>query len=127
MIAALHETVYDLSPRYLFLNIGTNDLNSSDYSKAELIERYDFIIRAVKENVPGVEIFLIAYYPVNPDCADNPWMIHTLQFRTNERIAEANETVKVFASKHDAQFIDVNNVITDEHGNLKSEYTIQFF
>jgi len=124
MIDALRETVYDLSPRYLFLNIGTNDLNGSDYSKEALIDRYDLILRAIEENVPGIKIYLMAYYPVNPDCADNPWMVRTLQLRTNERIAEANEAVKVLASKHNAQFIDVNNVIADDNGNLKSEYTV---
>lgn len=125
MMPVLKETVYDLAPRYLFLNIGTNDLNGPDYFQEDLIARYDSILNAIEKNVPGVKIFLLAYYPVNPEAAGNPWMKQVLQFRTNARIMAANKSVKQLAEKHGAVFLDLNAGITDENGNLKAEYTIE--
>lgn len=125
MMPVLKETVYDLAPGYLFLNIGTNDLNGPDDSQEALIARYDSILNAIEENVPGIRIFLLAYYPVNPEAAGNPWMEQVLRFRTNERICAANEAVKHLAEKHHAVFLDLNAGITDENGNLKAEYTIE--
>lgn len=125
MMPVLKECVYDLAPKYLFLNIGTNDLNGPDYSQDALMERYDAILNAIEANVPGVQIFLLAYYPVNPEAADNPWMKQVFQHRTNERIRAASEGVKALAEKHNARFLDLNAGITDENGNLKAEYTIE--
>lgn len=125
MMPVLKETVYDLAPKYLFLNIGTNDLNGEDYVQETLIERYDTILKEIKANVPGVKIFLLAYYPVNPEAATNPWMQNLLRFRTNDRIRAASAAVKLLAEKHGAEFLDLNAGITDEKGNLKAEYTVE--
>lgn len=125
MMPVLKECIFDLAPKYLFLNIGTNDLNGADYSQDALMERYDAILSAIEENVPGVKIFLLAYYPINPVVADNPWMQAVLKYRTNERIRAASEGVKALAQKHGASFLDLNAGITDEAGNLKAEYTIE--
>lgn len=125
MMPVLKECIYDLAPRYLFLNIGTNDLNGPDYSREALMERYDAILNAIKENVPGVQLFLLAYYPINPIVGDSPWMREVLKYRTNERIAAASRGVQALAEKHGARFLDLNAGITDEAGNLKAEYTIE--
>lgn len=125
MMPVLKECIYDLAPRYLFLNIGTNDLNGPDYSQEALMERYDAILNAIKENVPGVQLFLLAYYPVNPIVGDSPWMREVLKYRTNERIAAASRGVQALAEKHGATFLNLNTGITDEAGNLKAEYTIE--
>lgn len=125
MMAVLKETVYDLAPKYLFLNIGTNDLNGEDYVQDELIARYDTILNEIEANVPGVKIFLLAYYPVSPEAATNLWMQQLLRYRTNDRIRAASEAVKQLAAKHGAEFLDLNAGITDEKGNLKVEYTIE--
>ncbi len=125
LLPVLKETVYDLEPKYLFLNIGTNDLNGPDYVQEALIARYDTILREIRAHLPQVKIFLLAYYPVNPEAAGNPWMKQVFQYRTNERIRSASECVKELAQKHGAAFLDLNAGITDENGNLKAEYTIE--
>lgn len=125
MMPVLKECIYDLKPKYLFLNIGTNDLNGPDYSQAALMERYDSILNQIEEHVPGVQIFLLAYYPVNPVAATHPWMLETLKYRTNERIHAASNAVEQLAKKHGAQFLNLNAGITDEAGNLKAEFTIE--
>lgn len=125
MRAVLKECVLDLVPKYLFLNIGTNDLNGPDYSQNTLMERYEDILNAIEEAVPGVKIFLLAYYPVNPEAANNPWAKQVFQYRTNVRIQAANQGVKELAERHGAEFLDLNAGITDENGNLKAQYTVE--
>ena len=124
MLNMLKEMVYDLAPKYLFLNIGTNDLNGPDYIQEEMISRYDAILREIKSNVPEVIIFLLAYYPVNPQAATAPFMVATFRHRTNARIRAANEAVKQLAETHGAQFLNLNSSITDEDGNLNAAYAI---
>ena len=51
MMGALQEMVFDLEPRYLFLNIGTNDLNGSGYVQEEMIARYESILWKIKEKL----------------------------------------------------------------------------
>jgi lysophospholipase L1-like esterase len=117
--------IYDLNPAYIYLNIGTNDLNGPDYSEARLIERYRNIIEGIYEHLPDVKLYLLAYYPVNPDAADIPFMKETFKFRTNERIRSANRAVEKLAEETGATYIDLNEGITDTDGNLKAEYTIE--
>ena len=62
---------------------------------------------------------------MNPEVANSPWAREVFRQRSNQRISEANAGVKQLASKHGAQFLDLNTGITDEKGNLKAEYTVE--
>ena len=118
--------VYDLQPRHIFLNIGTNDLNTPELSLEELRTRYEDILREILAHLPGVGITLMAYYPMNEEAAAaNPWMAGILATRNNARIGEANRMVQALAEKLGLGFIDCNAGITDEQGNMKGEYTIE--
>ena len=48
-----------------------------------------------------------------------------LLVRTNQKIDKANEEVQKLAEKHHATYIDINDPLKDENGNLKAEYTIE--
>lgn len=124
MMDALQEMVFDLEPRYLFLNIGTNDLNGSGYIQVEMIARYEAILQKIKEKIPQIQIYLLAYFPVNPDTSNIAWMAETFRNRTNTRIRAANEAVRELAEKYGARFVDFNRGITDGDGQLKAQYTI---
>lgn len=116
--------VWELEPRHIFINIGTNDLNAPDYELSGLLERYEDILRAIREHLPETGLTLLAYYPVNPEAAD-PGMAQALRQRSNARIAQANRGVKELAEKLGASFLDVNGGITDSAGNMKAEYTVE--
>ena len=124
MLATLDAQVIDLMPRRLFLNIGTNDLSDSAVTIDALIARYDGILRRIEAAVPGVEIILMAYYPINYDAAAEH-MKACLRIRTNERIRQANVAVKALATRHGARYMDFNAPLTDDQGRLKAEYTIE--
>lgn len=117
--------IYDLKPAHIFINIGTNDLNTADYSCEALIGNYRRILNGIRENLPEAKLYMLAYYPVNPEAAkDNPGMQEILKIRTNARIEEANRAVAVLAEEVGAVYLNVNDGIRDEKGNLKEEYTI---
>lgn len=122
----LDACVFDLEPDYIYINIGTNDLNLPDYTEEGLIARYREILMRIQARLPQAKLFLLAYYPVNPEAArDNPGMQEALRVRSNARIASANEAVKKLAAEIGAQFLDLNAGITDENGCLKMEYTVE--
>lgn len=125
LMAVLDPCIFDLAPRVLVLNIGTNDLNGPDYSREALLARYEQILVKIKARLPEVRLLLLAYYPVNPTVADNPYMQEVFRHRTNARIAAASAGVRDLAEKYGAQFLDLNAGITDGDGNLKAEYTVE--
>lgn len=118
--------VYDLQPKHIFINIGTNDLNDENYSVEALMARYESILLSIREKLPEARLHLMAYYPVNESIGlADPFMGQLFQHRTNQRIAEANEAVERLAEKLGAAYYDFNDDITDEGGNQKAEYTIE--
>ncbi len=116
--------VLDLKPSRVFINIGTNDLSWSSISIEQLMDNYDKIITTIEEHIPSVEIYLMAYYPVNPEAASEE-MKECLKIRTNEKINRANEQVMDLAQRHHQKYIDINSNLKDELGRLKAEYTIE--
>ncbi len=88
------------------------------------MDNYDKIITTIEEHIPSVEIYLMAYYPVNPEAASEE-MKECLKIRTNEKINRANEQVMDLAQRHHQKYIDINSNLKDELGRLKAEYTIE--
>lgn len=124
LLEVLDVCVTDLKPRKVFINIGTNDLNSSDVPIADVMDIYDKIISRIEVAVPGVRIYLMAYYPVNYEAASEE-LKPCLRIRTNEKINAANAEVEKLAKRHGQKYIDVNANLKDEQGRLKAEHTIE--
>ena len=124
LLAALDTCIIDLQPKKLFINIGTNDLSDSSRSIESIMSNYALILDKVKKAVPGVKIYLMAYYPVNYGAA-SPEMKPCLLIRSNEKIALANAEVKKLAERTGARYIDVTAPLKDENGDLRAEYTIE--
>ena len=124
LLPILDICVFELEPSKIFINIGTNDLSDASISLEEVIDNYDRIITQIEESLPATKIYMMAYYPVNYDAAEE-YMKPCLQIRSNEKICLANEKVKELAAQHGQRYIDVNAPLKDENGNLKAEYTIE--
>ena len=124
MLPIVDLCVTDLQPRKVFINIGTNDLSDPEEPMEAMIQRYDQILTRIEEAVPGVRIYLMAYYPINYEAAAD-FMKPGLLIRTNEKIAAANGLVQQLAKQHGQTYIDVNAPLKDELGRLKAEYTIE--
>ncbi len=114
----------DLKPSKIFINIGTNDLSDSRIPISELMENYDKIISEIEARLPETVIYLMAYYPVNYEAADEN-MKECLKIRNNEKIRIANVEVKKLAERHNQRYININKNLMDEQCRLKAEYTIE--
>ncbi len=124
MAPVMGPCVYDLDPAYIFINIGTNDLNEPACTPEVLKERYRSILTGIKEHCPDAKLFLLAYYPVNEIVGQkNPWMSQVLKVRNNGKIRASNVAVQELADEFGARYLDLNAGITDETGNQKAEYT----
>lgn len=124
MLPVLDAMAIGPAPRRVFINIGTNDLSDASVTIDALIGRYDEILTRIETALPGVEIILMAYYPINCDAADES-MKACLRIRTNERIREANQAVEALARRHHQRYMDFNAPLTDDQGRLRAEYTIE--
>lgn len=126
MLSVLDAMVFELEPTKIFINIGTNDLNTPDYTKEALVDRYETILRQIIERLPEAKIYVMAYYPINGEYDfGNEFMKEGLKVRTNARITEANEAVEQMTHKLGLKYINVNQNLYDEVGNLKHEYSIE--
>lgn len=124
LLEAINVCAIDLKPSKIFINIGTNDLSDSRIPISELMENYDKIVSKIEAKLPETIIYLMAYYPVNYEAADEN-MKECLKIRNNEKIRIANVEVKKLAEKHSQRYININKNLMDEQGRLKAEYTIE--
>ena len=124
LLEVINVCAIDLKPSKIFINIGTNDLSDSRIPISELMENYDKIISEIEARLPETIIYLMAYYPVNYEAADEN-MKECLKIRNNEKIRIANVEVKKLAEKHSQRYININKNLMDEQGRLKAEYTIE--
>ena len=124
-LAAIDVVLLDLQPRKLFLNIGTNDINFRQDGEDwfdHLSGNERKICGIITEKLPGTEVYLMAYYPVNWN-APAAKLGGGLGARTNENVKKANCMVEALAKEFGFHYIDVNGGLKDENGNLKVEYT----
>ena len=117
----------DLEPSKVFINIGTNDINprsDGEYWQDHLLKNYEAILTILREKLPETEVYMMAYYPVNPDLPDAPeWTKFAFQTRTNAALNDTNEKLAALAAKLGCHFIDCNDGIKDEKGNQKAEFS----
>lgn len=125
MLKVMDVCIYDLAPRAIFLNIGTNDLNGPEYTQEGLMERLEEILKGIRSHLPDAKLYLLAYYPINPEVETSPFIKEVFRYRTNERIRAANEGVQSLAKAYNATYLDLNKNIQDANGNLKAEFTVE--
>lgn len=129
LLSSMEECILELEPVKIFINIGTNDISALNYKKENLIDNYNKILTKIGERLPNCKVYVMAYYPVNSKAdfigADKARKEELFRTRTNSAILEANTAVEELAKKHGYEFINVNNGLTDQDGNLKVEYAIE--
>lgn len=131
LLEAMDECIFDLEPSKIFINIGSNDIGSigpGGYKKEKLIANYNEIMNKIQERLPECEVYVMAYYPINSIAdfgLDETMKAIMFTTRTNDNIIEANEAVEELAKKHGFNFINVNEGLADEEGNLKAEFSME--
>jgi len=128
LLTFMKECIFELEPSKIFINIGTNDIASPGYTLEGLISNYRDILTQVKERLPDSSVYVMAYYPVNSvvdygiPLEDKQDMFKT---RTNEVILKANKAIEQLARQFNYEYIDVNQGLMDEEGNLKADFAIE--
>lgn len=120
----LEECIFSLEPSTLLLSIGTNDLNGPLISLDGLEREIKDLIGAIRSVLPSCRIVWLLYYPVNPACSSTKWAEETLLHRTNSVIDQANSRMRTLMEGEGIEVLDVNDLLVDEEGNLKREYTV---
>jgi lipolytic protein G-D-S-L family len=113
----MKKRAYQYNPSKVFLLIGTNDLDLK-HSKEDVIGNIEKILEEIKSNRPKAELYLESIYPVNHDIRRN-----NAGNRKNSDIKEINEKLEDYCEDNDITYIDMYDLLKDEEGNLKEEYT----
>jgi len=112
------DCVIDLAPGKLFINIGTNDMNGGASGAEEICKNYAALLDDIMAQLPHCEIFVLSYYPINPQ-------VHALSGwqsgRDNATIAAINSAVKAMAEGMGLKWIDVSTPLMDVNGDLRAE------
>ena len=120
----MEKRIYRYNPSTVFLLIGTNDFIDDELTKEDTVLNIGKIIDEIKENRPYTEINVISLLPVNK--TDNEKIsVSMIANRNNKEIKEINSGVKVLCDEKKVIYIDMYNLLTDENGNLKIDYTIE--
>lgn len=111
LLERFDETVLDLNPQNLVINIGTNDLtliSDVDYVFGNIKKAVE---KAVAKNIPG-KIIIQSVYPVT---AKNK--------KKNQNIIKLNSKLKDFAEQTGIIYLDLFSLLLDEKGGLNEKYT----
>lgn len=125
LLMAMDVCIFDLAPSKIFINIGSNDAGFG-VPEDTFLSNYDEILRQIKEELPETQVFVMAYYPVNPvaDFGESE-AEHEAFFskRNNEILELASSKVALLAQKYHYEFINVNDGLADINGNLREDLT----
>ena len=117
----------DLAPDKVFINIGTNDMmprSDGECWQEHLLRNYERILQIIKEKLLDTKVYVIAYYPVNPQIPYLPeWTQYMLKIRTNEALNDINEKLAALAEKYGCYYIDCNSPLRDKEGNQKADFS----
>ena len=107
------DKITDSQPRKIYIMLGTNSLVS--LSDEAFLAYYEELIQEMQRRMPGVEIYIQSVLPVTGDvAAARPAL-------DNNRIRSVNDQLARIAYENGVYFLNVQEVFTDENGNLKAE------
>lgn len=126
LMTRMEESVFELEPKKVFINIGTNDISRPEYTREKLLNNYRSILCSIKERLPETKIYIMSYYPVNREV---PWIDAELLknmfgARTNEELRIVNGLLKELSEELSCTYIDVFDCLLDKSGNQCIDYTI---
>jgi lysophospholipase L1-like esterase len=116
VLTRLNESVYQLKPKQVFLQIGTNDLELLDDGVEAIYQRISQIVESIKQFDHTIDIQLISVYPVNPTIDAS-----TVGKRSNHDIQALNQLI---SSLEDVNYIPLYDLL-EKDGVLNPEYTLE--
>lgn len=103
----LEVSAYELEPKVVVMLIGANNFDT-------MFERYEDIVKALRENLPDTHIVLISLTSMGMDWGKN-----------NHKAAFNNVKIKLIAERNGCSFVDMFTPLLNEETNeIYPEYTI---
>lgn len=116
--------IFDLKPRKIFINIGTNDIGFG-LSETETLTNYRQLLTKIKEQLPETQVYVMKFYPINavdefidPRSGEKG---HYSDKRTNQNLQAMSDQLGQLAETFGYSYIDVNEQLADSDGNLRKE------
>ena len=111
----LEDSVYATQPSAVIIMIGAGDL-ATPRSVNAIIQTYKEIVYDIFDHIPTTDIHIISVIPQNPDYSG---------FSENniKRIKELNEKLEAFSNTCAATYTNIYDVLADENGYLRKEYS----
>lgn len=123
LLEHIESQIFNLEPSKIFINIGTNDIGF-EIPEEEFLNNYDQILSQIESKLPQTQVYVMRYYPINTvDFGQDSDEKTLFETRSNEKFQKASDKIKKLADNHHFHFIDVNDGLSDENGNLKKELT----
>jgi lysophospholipase L1-like esterase len=126
LLKRMEESVFELEPKKIFINIGTNDIIRDGYSREKLMSGYSHIIELIKRRLPQSEIYVMSYYPVNRELEwlDKEMVNDMFGARTNNELIAVNGLLRQMAEAMGLVYINLFDCLLDKNGNLREEFAI---
>lgn len=127
LIENVDSCIYDLNPRILVLNIGSNDFSHVNFNSEIHIQKYVDFIDLIKGRLPDCKICVMGYYPINEKIvaekiANN--IPDILVNRNNTTIKLVNLNMEHLGDSHGFYFLDVGDILRDKDSQLSEQFTI---
>ena len=126
LLESMDEQIFDLKPSVIFINIGTNDISHQEETSEIFEADYRKILIQIKDRLPETKVFMMAFYPVNQKVADKvtAWPEAPLAAKLRlERLDKANGIVEKLATEFGYRYINVNEGLFGENGQMLEKYT----
>lgn len=118
LLKRVQNSILKLKPAVVFILIGTNDLNDSDYSEKESIDNIRKIFSISRKELPKTKMILLGLLPTNPNID-----AITVADRSLKKIHSFNVLLQNLAIEYDQIFLNLNFVFCNEKGLLRENLT----
>jgi lysophospholipase L1-like esterase len=116
LLKRLDVSIDELKPSQVFIQMGTNDLETLEATPDEIYKRISEVVTHIRTHFKKTEIYLISLYPVNP-LMDKT----TVGRRTNENIQKTNNLIKTIQG---ITFINIYDKLINEDV-LNPDYSLE--
>lgn len=115
----LQLSIFDLKPKVLVMQIGTNDLQVLGLPKEKTVDNIATLIATIRQAMPQLQILLVSLYPVN-ETTDKLVNRLIVGPRKNADIQWMNQHLRTMKG---VRFVDIYPSLLDEGGQLKMQYS----
>lgn len=101
------ESAKALSPAFVFISIGENDIENTDRNLETFISRYSDLLDTIRQEMPDASVFVNSVFPVQQKAID-----------ANSQLGEIpayNEALRDLCDSKGIGFIDNSGIVQDEY------------